>query len=92
VANRIPVIGGTAVMTPTKLLKATYLPPMLRFAPMPEETNFRALSRSWNGWAVNFDGVMVFDESHAMQNAAGGTGARGDVSLSQACGCNTACR
>ncbi len=30
-----------------------------------------------------FDGVIIFDESHAMQNAAGGTGERGDVAASQ---------
>lgn len=30
-----------------------------------------------------FDGVIVFDESHAMQNAAGGKGERGDVAASQ---------
>ncbi|KTQ96327.1 methylase [Aureimonas ureilytica] len=31
----------------------------------------------------DFDGVIVFDESHAMQNAAGGRGERGDVAPSQ---------
>ena len=31
----------------------------------------------------NFDGVIIFDESHAMQNAAGGKGERGDVAASQ---------
>ncbi len=30
-----------------------------------------------------FDGVILFDESHAMQNAAGGTGERGDQAASQ---------
>ena len=35
----------------------------------------------WLG--ADFDGVVVFDESHAMQNAAGGKGERGDVSASQ---------
>ncbi|MDQ6436283.1 strawberry notch family protein [Mesorhizobium sp. LHD-90] len=30
-----------------------------------------------------FDGVMVFDEAHAMANAAGGKGERGDVAPSQ---------
>src|SRR5271170_5148652 len=30
-----------------------------------------------------FDGVIVFDESHAMQNAGGGKGERGDVEASQ---------
>ncbi|OWJ82366.1 strawberry notch family protein [Haematobacter missouriensis] len=31
----------------------------------------------------DFDGVIIFDESHAMQNAAGGRGERGDVAASQ---------
>lgn len=31
----------------------------------------------------DFDGVIVFDESHAMQNAAGGKGDRGDQAASQ---------
>lgn len=31
----------------------------------------------------DFDGVIVFDESHAMANAAGGKGERGDVAPSQ---------
>ena len=35
----------------------------------------------WCG--AGFDGVIVFDESHAMQNAAGGKGERGDVAASQ---------
>ncbi|TKB51729.1 MAG: hypothetical protein E5W81_23375, partial [Mesorhizobium sp.] len=35
----------------------------------------------WLG--AEFDGVIIFDESHAMQNAAGGKGERGDVSASQ---------
>jgi P-loop containing NTP hydrolase pore-1/C-terminal domain on Strawberry notch homologue len=35
----------------------------------------------WLGAA--FDGIIVFDESHAMQNAAGGKGERGDVAASQ---------
>ncbi|WP_246050815.1 strawberry notch family protein [Asticcacaulis tiandongensis] len=30
-----------------------------------------------------FDGVIIFDESHAMQNAIGGKGERGDVAASQ---------
>ncbi len=32
----------------------------------------------------DFDGVIVFDESHAMQNAAGGKGERGDQAASSA--------
>ncbi len=35
----------------------------------------------WLG--ANFDGVVIFDESHAMQNAGGGQGERGEVSASQ---------
>ncbi len=31
----------------------------------------------------DFDGVIIFDEAHAMANAAGGKGARGDVAASQ---------
>ena len=31
----------------------------------------------------DFDGVIIFDESHAMQNAGGGKGDRGDVAPSQ---------
>ena len=31
----------------------------------------------------DFDGVIVFDESHAMQNAAGGKSERGDQEPSQ---------
>lgn len=32
---------------------------------------------------TSFDGVIIFDESHAMQNAAGGKGERGDQAASQ---------
>ncbi len=35
----------------------------------------------WLG--ADFDGVIIFDESHAMQNAAGGKGDRGDQAASQ---------
>jgi predicted RNA methylase len=35
----------------------------------------------WLG--ADFDGVIVFDESHAMQNAGGGKGERGDIAASQ---------
>ncbi|MHA7772195.1 strawberry notch-like NTP hydrolase domain-containing protein [Roseibium sp. M-1] len=31
----------------------------------------------------DFDGVIIFDEAHAMQNAGGGKGERGDVAASQ---------
>ena len=35
----------------------------------------------WLG--ADFDGVIIFDKSHAMQNAAGGKGERGDQAASQ---------
>ena len=35
----------------------------------------------WLG--TDFDGVVIFDEAHSMQNAAGGKGERGDVAASQ---------
>ena len=35
----------------------------------------------WLG--ADFDGVILFDESHAMANAAGGKGERGDQAASQ---------
>ncbi|WP_112875052.1 strawberry notch family protein [Paracoccus endophyticus] len=35
----------------------------------------------WLG--ADFDGVVIFDEAHAMANAAGGKGERGDVAASQ---------
>ena len=35
----------------------------------------------WLG--ADFDGVIMFDEIHAMQNAAGGKGERGDQAASQ---------
>ena len=35
------------------------------------------------GNAKSFDGIIIFDESHAMQNAGGGKSERGDVAPSQ---------
>ena len=35
------------------------------------------LTRSSTGWATDFDGVLAFDEAHAMQNAAGSDEGRG---------------
>ena len=40
-------------------------------------------SGSGNEAGTSFDGVIIFDESHAMQNAGGGKGERGDVAPSQ---------
>jgi len=45
---------------------------------------------------AGFDGVIIFDESHAMQNAVGAKGERGDQAASQqgraGCGSSTPCR
>src|SRR5690606_17552986 len=36
------------------------------------------------GWfGMGFDGVLIFGEGHAMQNAGGGKGDRGDIAASQ---------
>jgi hypothetical protein len=45
----------------------------------------RASSKSSIGWASDgdFDGVIIFDECHALQNAVGGKGERGDTAASQ---------
>ena len=42
-----------------------------------------ASSRSSTGSAADFDGVVVFDEAHAMANAAGDKGERGEKKPSQ---------
>lgn len=39
--------------------------------------------RADTGSGAGFDGVIIFDESHAMQNAAGGKGERGEQAASQ---------
>jgi hypothetical protein len=48
---------------------------------------------AWAG--EDFDGVIVFDEAHAMANAAGGEGSRGKVKGSEqaspGCACRTSC-
>ena len=44
---------------------------------------FRACSRSSIGWAATSMDVIVFDESHAMQNAAGEKSERGERAPSQ---------
>jgi len=58
----------------------------LTYATLRSDERGEKLSRvrqivEWLG--SGFDGVIIFDESHAMQNAAGGKGERGDVSASQ---------
>ena len=48
-----------------------------------QDQGYRASSRSSIGWAPTSTASIVFDESHAMQNAAGGKGERGDQAASQ---------
>ncbi|TYO68507.1 methylase [Bradyrhizobium hipponense] len=58
----------------------------LTYATLRSDDRGEKLSRvrqivQWLG--SDFDGVIIFDESHAMQNAGGGNGERGDVAPSQ---------
>ncbi len=58
----------------------------LTYATLRSDERGEKLSRvnqivAWLG--SDFDGAIIFDESHAMQNAAGGKGERGDVAASQ---------
>lgn len=58
----------------------------LTYATLRSDDRGEKLSRvrqivQWLG--SDFDGVIIFDESHAMQNAGGGKGERGDVAPSQ---------
>jgi predicted RNA methylase len=70
---------GTAIRLEQGILFTTY-------ATLRSDARDEKLSRvkqivEWLG--ADFDGVIIFDESHAMQNAAGGKGERGDVAASQ---------
>jgi hypothetical protein len=70
---------GTEVRLGEGILFTTY-------ATLRSEEKGEKLSRvqqivDWLG--AEFDGVIVFDESHAMQNAAGTTGERGEQAASQ---------
>lgn len=70
---------GTAIRLPEGVLFTTY-------ATLRSDDRGERLSRvkqivEWLG--ADFDGVIIFDESHAMQNAGGGKGERGDVAPSQ---------
>jgi len=79
---------GTPIRLSEGILFVTYA--TLRSAERPAregaQTNKGKASRlqqiiDWLGH--DFDGVIVFDEAHAMANAAGGKGERGDVAPSQ---------
>jgi len=70
---------GTSIRLSEGVLFATY-------ATLRTDERREKLSRvrqivEWLG--SDFDGVIVFDESHAMQNAVGGKGERGDQAASQ---------
>ncbi|WP_271589154.1 strawberry notch-like NTP hydrolase domain-containing protein [Bradyrhizobium sp. CCBAU 53415] len=70
---------GTPIRLSEGILFATY-------ATLRTDEHGEKLSRvrqivEWLG--SDFDGVIVFDESHAMQNAVGGKGERGDQAASQ---------
>jgi predicted RNA methylase len=70
---------GTSIRLAEGILFTTY-------ATLRTDERGEKLSRvrqivEWLG--SDFDGVIVFDESHAMQNAVGGKGERGDQAASQ---------
>ncbi|RXG90650.1 strawberry notch-like NTP hydrolase domain-containing protein [Bradyrhizobium zhanjiangense] len=70
---------GAAIRLSEGILFATY-------ATLRTDERGEKLSRVRQivGWlGSDFDGVIVFDESHAMQNAVGGKGERGDQAASQ---------
>ncbi|MEY9594395.1 putative RNA methylase [Bradyrhizobium yuanmingense] len=69
--------------TPIRLSEGILFAP---YATLRTDVRGEKLSRvrqivEWLG--SDFDGVIVFDESHAMQNAVGGKGERGDQAASQ---------
>ncbi len=70
---------GTPVRLDEGILFATYA--TLRSDAREERVSRVQQIVDWLG--SDFDGVIVFDESHAMQNAAGGKGERGDAAPSQ---------
>ena len=70
---------GTSIRLDEGILFATYA--TLRSDAREERVSRVQQILDWLG--SDFDGVIVFDESHAMQNAAGGKGERGDAAPSQ---------
>ncbi len=70
---------GTDILLPEGILFTTYA--TLRSDERGEKASRVRQITDWLG--ADFDGVVVFDESHAMQNAAGGKSERGDVAASQ---------
>jgi hypothetical protein len=70
---------GTPVRLDQGILFTTYA--TLRSDAREEKVSRVRKIVDWLG--SDFDGVIVFDESHAMQNAAGGKSERGDLAPSQ---------
>ncbi len=70
---------GTPIRLAEGILFVTY--GTLRSAERDEKVSRLQQILDWLG--RDFDGVIVFDEAHAMANAAGGKGERGDVAPSQ---------
>ncbi|WP_276862242.1 strawberry notch family protein [Haematobacter missouriensis] len=70
---------GKAITLTEGILFTTYA--TLRSDERGEKASRVRQITDWLG--PDFDGVIIFDESHAMQNAAGGKGERGDVAASQ---------
>ncbi|QGZ35223.1 strawberry notch family protein [Nitratireductor sp. ac15] len=70
---------GKDIRLPEGILFTTYA--TLRSDERGEKASRVRQIVEWLG--ADFDGVVIFDESHAMQNAAGAKGERGDVAASQ---------
>jgi hypothetical protein len=70
---------GTPIRLSEGILFVTYA--TLRTDERAEKLSRVRQMVEWLG--SDFDGVIVFDESHAMQNAVGGKGERGDQAASQ---------
>ncbi|GEC56997.1 putative RNA methylase [Bradyrhizobium japonicum] len=70
---------GTAIRLSEGILFTTYA--TLRTDERGEKLSRVSQIVEWLG--SDFDGVIIFDESHAMQNAVGGKGERGDQAASQ---------
>jgi hypothetical protein len=70
---------GTSIRLEQGVLFTTYA--TLRSDARDEKASRVKQIVEWLG--ADFDGVIIFDESHAMQNAAGGKGERGDQAASQ---------
>ncbi|WP_413208032.1 strawberry notch-like NTP hydrolase domain-containing protein [Rhodospirillum sp. A1_3_36] len=70
---------GTPIRLAEGILFATYA--TLRSAEREGKASRLQQVRDWLG--ADFDGVILFDEAHALANAAGGKGGRGDIAPSQ---------